>query len=258
MRTISLPVYRRPDRVKRLLETLRACRPDGYTLVVSAEPGFQDVLDVIRTIDFMPFQVSINKERLGLNGNIKNALVSAMRAGSDFNVALEDDIVLAPDALRLAEWFSSAPMCSRYACMGLFAYDSCAANPLEVRETQDFRSWGWCFTRASWESRIAPALEFVPTLNPGVKYSDLWDFRLQYYLVANGAKTIHPSLSRSNHEGAADGTTDLAAELLPQFSGKTMSDGSYGDGFYITRATGRVTMDKSAGRFIPVREKVGV
>jgi hypothetical protein len=258
MRTISLPVYKRPDRVKRLLETLRACKPDGYTLHISAEPGFPEVLDAISSIDFMPFRVAINKTKLGLNGNIKSALSMAMDSGSDMNVALEDDIVLAKDALRLAEWFQSAPGSDQYACLGLFAYNSSAKGPLEVRETPDFRSWGWCCTRSSWEKFIVPGLSFVPDVREDVKYSDLWDFRLQYYLVKNGIKTLHPTLSRSNHEGASDGTTDLAAELLPQFASKAMSNGSYGSGFYITRATGRVTMNASGDHFVKVHEKVGV
>jgi hypothetical protein len=255
VKTISLPVYKRPDRVKRLLETLRACKPDGYTLYVSAEPGFQEVLDVIRTIDFMPFQVSINKERLGLNGNIKNALTSAMRAGSDFNVALEDDIVLAPDALQLADWYSEYSGRNAYACLGLMGFFAADCNPLEIGETQDFRSWGWCCTRESWVDHIAPGLSFDPGVRGG-KYSHLWDFAMQAYLLQKGVKTLHPLLTRSNHEGFGDGSTELDPELVKHFKSPAMSKGSYGSDFFVTRPSGRVTLDPVTRAFIPVREKV--
>lgn len=255
MKTISLPVYRRPDRVRRLLETLRACKPEGYTLVVSAEPGFQDVLDVISSIDFMPFRVSINRERLGLNGNIKNSLFMAMDAGSDFNIALEDDIVLAPDAVAMADWFSGYELRDEYACLGLFAAKSSTKNPLETCETQDFRSWGWCFTKQAWDSYVFPGLHFEPGCHAS-KYSHLWDFKLQGYFIQYGVKTLHPLLTRSNHEGCDDGTNELDPELVKQFKNPVMSDGTYGSDFFVTRPSGRVTLDKISRNFIPVREKV--
>lgn len=256
MKTISLPVYRRPDRVKRLLETLRACKPDGYTLLVSAEPGHQEVLDVIASIDFMPFRVSINKERLGLNANIKNSLFIAMNSGSDFNVALEDDIVLAPDAIRMADWFSTYERRGEYGCLGFFGVASMAKSPLEICESQDFRSWGWCFPRSSWHNYIFPGLHCEPVIDDSVEHKDLWDFKLAYYFIQYGVRTLHPLLTRSNHEGYSDGTTTLDPELLKHFKNPVMSDGSYGPDFFVTRPSGRVTLDPVSKRFVPVREKV--
>lgn len=255
MKTISLPVYRRADRVKRLLETLRACEPEGYTLFVSAEPGYQEVLDVIGSIDFMPFQVSINKERLGLNENIRKALMTAVRAGSSFHVALEDDIALAPDALRMADWFSGYARASEYGCLGFFAAASSEKSPMEVCEAQDFRSWGWCCTRESFDRFILPGLDHVPAYDGG-KYAHLWDFRMQDYLLANRVKTLHPLLTRSNHEGADDGTNALDPELVRHFVNPVMSSGKYSGDFFVTRPSGRVTLDPVTRAFIPVREKV--
>lgn len=256
MKTISLPVYRRPDRVRRLLETLRANKPEGYTLFVSAEPGFPEVLDAVRSVDFMPVKLSVNRERLGLNGNIKNALVMAMDAGSEFNVALEDDIVLSPDAIRLAGWFASYRDRDSYGCLGFFGMDSTKDHPLEVCITPDFRSWGWCFPRASWDSFIFPGLHCEPAVDPQVKFSNLWDFKMQYYFVQYGIKTLHPILSRSNHEGYEDGTNTLDQRLIQRFKNPVLSDGSCGSSFFVTRPSGRVTLDPVSRNFIPLREKV--
>lgn len=234
MKTITLPVYRRADRLKETLAGLRRNRLDGYTLFVQAEPGYPEVHDLARKIDFMPVSLEVNPVRLGLNGNIQAALTRAMKAGSEFNVALEDDILLAPDALDLAEWFYAHPARDAYASLGFFAYKSDAEAPREVRETQDFRSWGYCFGRASWERYFVQALKFRYPIDPSVKHQDMWDFWVQFYFVMNGIPTLHPALSRSNHLGLDDGTNALP-EIRRYFEEMVLSDGSVRSGFEIRK-----------------------
>lgn len=255
MKTISLPVYRRPDRVRRLAETLRANRPVGYTLFVSAEPGYPEVIEAVKAIDFMPVELSVNAVRFGLNANIRKSLMAAMEAGSEFNVALEDDIILAPDALKLADWFSTYKHRGEYACLGFFAKNSSRTSPFEVCITQDFRSWGWCFTRSAWNDFIFPGLHCEPAMNPQVEFSHLWDFKLQYYLVRYGIKTMHPILSRSNHEGYEDGTNVLDAEIVRRLKNPILSEGCEGE-FFVTRPSGKVTLDPATKSFITLRERV--
>lgn len=233
MKTITLPVYRRAERLKELLAALRVCSPLEYVLYVQAEPGFQDVLDVVKTIDFIPVSLVVNGERLGLNGNIKAVLERAMADGSEFNVALEDDIVLSPDAFRLAEWFRTGPS-EKYAGLGFFAYKSDPARPSVISETQDFRSWGYCFSRPSWERFFVPALAFRHPIRSDVKHQDMWDFWVQFYFTLNGIPTLHPALSRSNHLGLDDGTNALP-EIRKYFEKKTVSDGSYYGEYSIER-----------------------
>lgn len=256
MKTITLPVYRRADRVKRLLETLRANRPDGYTLFVSAEPGYQDVIDAVKAIDFMPVHLSVNQQRLGLNRNIQKVLEEAMDAGSEFNIALEDDIVLAPDALRLAEWFRTYPGSGEYAVCGFFGFGRKSPDPLELESGREFRSWGYCFTRAGWDSCVFPGLHYQPTMHRETPFCDLWDFKMQAYFIQYGVKTLHPALSRSNHEGYEDGTNVLADNLTAFFKKPLMSDGLSGSEFFVTRPTGRVEKDRATGAFRLLRERV--
>jgi glycosyltransferase involved in cell wall biosynthesis len=231
-RTITLPAYRRAGRLREVLDSFRKNRTDGYTLYVSLEPGFPEVLDVVRSIDWIPVRLSINDRNLGLNDNIKKVLRWAMAEGSEFNIALEDDIVLAPDAFDLAEWFRVLPNRGEYACLGFLNYRSTLEEPLAVLETQDFRSWGYCFTREAWEKWFVPALEYVPRVLPTVPYQHLWDFRTMFYFIENGARTLHPALSRSNHMGLDDGTNSLPG-LRHYFERMVMSDGTHRRGFYV-------------------------
>lgn len=238
MKTITLPVYRRPDRLRKVLETLRACRPEGYTLYVQAEPGHPEVVELVQEIDFLPVRLEVNRSRLGLNANIFKVLSRAMGDGSEFNVALEDDIVLAPDAFRMAEWFRSMPDRGLYASLGFFAYGSDPSLPHLIRETQDFRSWGYCFTRESWEKHFIPGFKFRHPLDPEVKHQDMWDFWIQAYFLLHEVRTLHPALSRSNHLGLDDGTNQLP-EIRKYFEQMVMSDGSCEASYTILKAPPR-------------------
>ena len=225
MKTITLPVYKRADRLRKTLECLKACEPSGYTLYVQAEPDFDEVVSIAKAIDWIPVSLKVNGSRLGLNANIKTVLWRAMSDGSEFNIALEDDLLLSKDAVRLADWFKAGPV-DQYACMGFCAFKSDASRPGVIRETQDFRSWGYCFGKSSWQKYFVPALEFRYNIDPTVKHQDMWDFWVQFYLVMNGIPTIHPVLSRSNHAGIDDGTNSIP-EIKRYFDEMVMSDGSF-------------------------------
>ena len=225
MKTITLPVYRRPDRLRAALAGLKGNDLSGFTLFVSAEPGFPEVVDLVKSIDFVETRLVVNAERLGLNGNIRSCLYRAMDAGSEFNVAIEEDVVLSPDAFRMARWFEGMNHEAEYASLGFFSYNSIDNSGLVI-ETQDFRSWGYCFTKASWEKYFVPAIDHRHPIRPEVKHQDMWDFWVQFYFVRYGIKTLHPAMSRSKHIGIGDGTNDLS-EINKYFLDTLVSDGRF-------------------------------
>src|SRR3990172_790580 len=124
MKTISLPVYRRPDTLKKALDAIRSNKTEGYTLYVSAEPGPPEVLDLIKKIDWIEVRLRQNALQRGLNDNICSTIQWAFEEGSEFNITVEDDVVLAPDALDLAEWFRKLPERGEYVSLGFCAYVS--------------------------------------------------------------------------------------------------------------------------------------
>ena len=106
MKTLTLTVNNRPGYLRQLLDSLRRNNVDGYDLLYCAvEPGCPEVLDVCKAIDFIPTHVHLNAERLGVRENPYQALRAVFDMGSDFNVYLEDDLLVSPDALDLANWY---------------------------------------------------------------------------------------------------------------------------------------------------------
>ena len=104
MKVITLPVATRPHYLKQMLNSLRDNNLDGWTLYVNAEPN-QEVIDVIKAIDFIEVSLVINTERLGVRKNPFNVLNRAFENGAEFVLHLEDDLILSPDAVDLANWY---------------------------------------------------------------------------------------------------------------------------------------------------------
>jgi len=206
MKTITLPVYNRPERLAATLGSLKANRTEGYRLFVLAEPGCPAVREVIRSVDFMPVCFQVNEERLGLQKNVARCVRWAMGEGSEFNVYLEDDVILAPDALDMAEWFRERNRDAEYACLSLLSFDGGLHRPDQVLETQDIQPWGLCWTDLSWQRYVSHGFSFRWPIEQGVQWSEGWDFWLGFYLRMCGHKNLRPACSRAKHVGYNDGT----------------------------------------------------
>lgn len=99
MKTISIPVNNRPEHLKRVLDSIAAAEGHEEWLVVfSCEPG-----TAIPT--FKSSLISVNMFKRGCWVNTFLAADLAMTFGSTLNLYLEDDYLLAPDALTLvSQW----------------------------------------------------------------------------------------------------------------------------------------------------------
>src|SRR4051794_8309684 len=103
-KVITMCLFKRPDYTRRVLEALRACDGIGdYLVLPHVEPGDDEGRALVEGIDFAECLPTFNRERLGVNLNTENALLDGFSFG-DFSIHVEDDIVLAPDALRYYEW----------------------------------------------------------------------------------------------------------------------------------------------------------
>jgi hypothetical protein len=114
MRTISIPVYNRPQYLRQCLDSIKAAEHDvDWVLVISAEPGVgpesDQVFNMIHEIDWIETKISFNSFKRGIDVNTFLAADLAHQLGSTFNLYLEDDVVVGRDALIMAEWFSSSP-----------------------------------------------------------------------------------------------------------------------------------------------------
>lgn len=237
MKTVTLPVYKRADYLKQTLDALKANRTEGYTLYVSVDPGSDEVAEVVKAIDFIPKKVLWNKERMGLNGNIRHVLFAAMEDGSEFNVAIEDDVTLTPDAFDMAEWFLNYE--KRSECVALvFCNFAGKGRPRVLTPTRKFWSWGYCFHREGWEKAFIKGWDYVEEMMTSQdKKGTNWDTHMMRWIMIGMHSTLLPDLSRSTHIGEAGGTHFLEHSSSKHyekfFKDLPLSDGAIRDGFRV-------------------------
>jgi hypothetical protein len=217
MKTITLVAYNRLHYLEQTIECLKKNNLDGYTLFLGVEPEDEAVIAYCRSLDFMPINLTINPETLGVAWNPKATISRAFDAGSQFNVALEDDLLLSPDALDLANWFFGIPN-SDFFSINLCNYRSDSAFPAEVDETDHFIPLGWAASQTVWRTEIEPSW---------MCDSRGWDFSLNKILEdRKDRKLLQPRLARSNHNGR-DGGKHCTAEFHDRvFQNLPISDGS--------------------------------
>lgn len=209
MKIITLPVATRPHYLKQMLNTLKQNNLDGWKLYVNAEPN-KDVIDVINEIDFIETSLIVNSERLGVRHNPFNVLDRAFEDGAEFVFHIEDDLILSPDALDLANWyydtFKDNP--TTHINYGMFTYESDPDRPEDINVIVDkFVGLGWCTFSDNWYNYFQPNW-FNDEINKVVWGPNTWGWD---WSIAAIAKTQHltslqPLCGRSNHIGRSGGT----------------------------------------------------
>lgn len=205
MKAIAIPTNDRPAYLARVLSSIRAC-PDhrDWTLVFSCEPGSS--YELAKSVDWLPIYVSRNPVRLGCRVNTFLAANFAQQIGSTLTIYLEEDVMLARDALTLAIQFGAS------------------GHP------------GICAFRR-WESTLDPArpahvspaghgllgdgfafrADFWPTLRKFWFYDDpsmggaQWDWSVSWGLDKEGVPQWRPFANRSQNIGIV-GTTNIGQD----------------------------------------------
>lgn len=103
-RTITMTLFNRPQYLKKVLGALSRCAGiEKYHLIACVEPGNDEVLTLARAISFTKsVRVHVNEKVLSCPVNVFQALSFAFLE-TDYNIHLEDDILLHRDALLYFE-----------------------------------------------------------------------------------------------------------------------------------------------------------
>jgi hypothetical protein len=237
MLSITLVAFKRPEYTSQALEAVSRCR--GLTrfdcLFISIDPGFDAVSTVCR--DWakrlpIPVEVTVNATALGVAGNPLRAYSRAFdEARSDFNVAIEDDAVLSPDALELALWFydrhgaegrySFLNLCDHYDYRGDGKNKGAVPErPELLAETSNLSApFAWCLPRREWA--------FVKAnWNANSRSIPGWDWSLRFAVRMESKVALTPVLSRCRNIGRLDPTHETKETFWVQ-SGLRYGDGSY-------------------------------
>lgn len=211
--TITITAMARPALFADMLHSLSACGLDGWHIYIALDPSpvqasFAPICAEV--LDPSQYTLIVNETRLGVRENPKSVIDRAFAEGSDFNLCLEEDFLIAPDALELAQWYKLHHR-DHWTALNLVA-GSCMSkgnlshrdSPDTVFETRCFNSIGVGLTRTDWE-RLRPAWSHPKKLRRG-GYYDLafhgWDISLyEHVLKSSDLRVVQPVLARCTHTG---------------------------------------------------------
>lgn len=233
MNTITLVAHNRPSYTANVLNALIRCH-GVWTyfdkLIISVDPGSEHVFDLcvaaaedISSMGILETHVYRNSMKAGVAGNPQLALQRAFELHeSDFNMAIEDDALLSPDACRLADWFRrnhGGPL-SPYFLMSLCNHNEYKDGaPSEIRETTYITSpFAYCMSKYQWHITKAHwnAKELTPTG---------WDYSVSLAMHLLRLRGLHPTLSRCQNIGR-----EFGAHETPETFDKTQKDIVYSNG----------------------------
>jgi hypothetical protein len=206
-KTITITCCDRPEYLRRVLTSLLRNNLDEWTIFLGVEPGpvYEQVIEVLlgSLEGKARFEIIRNRSRLGVSLNPYNLLSRAFEAGSAINLYLEEDVIVSPDVIRVAEWFSRIDH-DGIACLNLM-HGSCGGEghfssppPHFFVRTRRFNSLGIILTRDQWQSHFQPHWFDLPKG---------WDWSvLRRIQLTSGLRTLQPLMARANHIGRDGGT----------------------------------------------------
>ena len=251
MNTITLIVHDRPVYTAKAISALAEAllKPNESVfdlLIMSVDPGCGEVAEVcdraaqaLTESGVIECAVYLNAPRQSASPTdavAENELLALSRAfdehGSEYNLSLEDDAALTPDAALLADWFyrgHGGPL-SDYLLMAMCNHRDFGRgkNPGDVPDDPSYIAeaahiaapfawclsrWQWPFVRDSWNKKV---------VNPSG-----WDWSLSYAMRLAKKRSLHPILSRCKNIGREGGVHESVESFDQSQGGLVYSNGTY-------------------------------
>jgi Glycosyltransferase like family 2 len=215
-RSITVCAYNRPHYLHQVLHSLRVALGHcaewhGSSVFIGVDPGGDNEIEVravaerFAALHQRRTEVIVWDRHLGVSENPRRLLQHVfIERQSEFNVHLEDDTVLSPDALSLAEWYRLKQKAFEIRLDGTSAlflalhsrsHNDHPQQPDLVHLRPDFCPWGWCCTYLSWW------LWFSHWWNCKREIKLGFDWSASYMMHKHGLWGLEPSLSRVTNIG---------------------------------------------------------
>jgi hypothetical protein len=225
MKTITMTLFRRPGYTKIVLDSLFKNNLEGYELFVGIDQSEKasELVELVKNfkqLSGIPVKYRINAPKFGIHQNNYFLLDEAFSAGSSFNVHIEDDTPLSPDAMNLAEWYRDNNPNSLL--LNLFYRSKDDLNPLKLFKHRWFDPWGWACRKEQWERWIQPNW---------MCDQRGWDWSINQIISKNDLYAVSPCLSRSCNIGKEDGIFTTPEVYEEVFKGLIFSQKDYGKDF---------------------------
>jgi len=227
-RSITLTGMSRPELFRQTLACLVHNDLSGWDILIRIEPSaisrqFIEIADQL--LAGASYRIDVNERRLGVALNPFTTIESVFERGSAFNLHLEEDFLLSPDATVMALWYQRNRR-PNWLCLSLLAGPCGSTGMLSNRaypgmlfETRVFNSIGFALRREEWERFVRPVWPVKPVPHGigvrGWRYAWGWDWAVYGALVANrDLVTVQPALARASHNGP------FGENTLPEFHEK--------------------------------------
>lgn len=155
MKTITMTAWKRPDLTQQVLNSLAKCIGiENYKLLAFVEPGCEHVVELFDKFNACNKQIVVNKQVLGIAENTKQALNAAFEQG-DYNIHIEDDTVLLPNALNFFEWCNAKYYQDKHigtACA--YSGNTSQSNVNDAIIHRWFGCWAWSTWKDRWEQSL--------------------------------------------------------------------------------------------------------
>ncbi len=224
-KVITLSLFNRPGYTSQVLQYLRKCKGIAeYVIipVIDNDRNSDNQFDMTGILwQFVNTGLRIDKPRyhessVGCNANIYTCLNIGFMV-TDFLIHLEDDILLAPDALEYFEW-ASAKYKDDQDVFTVDAYNNNRDNtlyPYKVHRAKSFKPWGWATWIDRWEGiKKEWQFGFEARFKDGERVFEGggWDVCMKKLLRGDRSR-IYPEMARCINIGAKNGAHTPSEEF---------------------------------------------
>jgi len=210
LKTITIAAYNRPEHLAMLLDSLysQLLPLSNYELYIRVDAGgdqFNEVMQVASKTDFIKSRLFSSSENEGIISNtywLMHHVFDTLK--SDFNVYLEDDLILSPDAFNLVEWYieNYSEILTHVHDIGAFCLCELGGgtNPERLFLSRAMVGWGFLMSAWQWKQYGEPSWRD----SVGLWGKEMmWDSSLANYIRKSRktAYNVFPELSRITNSG---------------------------------------------------------
>ena len=205
-KTITITAHDRPQYLEPMLKSL--CKNDttGWAMFISIEPSDlrPAMIDMVK--DYYPdINFILPETKLGVTLNPYRLLEHVFESyGSDYNIYLEEDLVVSPDICNMADWYCSCERESMCLCLcnigkmeldlhsPFSALEYAAPELTQSGGGNGFSALGIVLTKNAWLEDFKP---YWLTSPRG------WDWSMHDRITESQKKILIPYKTRSDHMG---------------------------------------------------------
>jgi len=166
--------------------------PSRFQLYIHVEPISKPVIEFCKTVKMFNCKLKVHETQQGVNKNTFSCMERALKhEGHLFNMYLEDDLMLSPDALCMYESYTERVLPANEAMLCLYT-DEGNFERTTFFESRRMFGWGFVMHRDVY-FKVAR-----PVWCAGVS---MWDNRVAQSVREHGMHNVFPNLSRVTNTG---------------------------------------------------------